>query len=73
MSADLISTIGKYVIALAVIAGSFVIIYQDANNAQPWTVVGLIVGWIIRDSAGQSATSNAVRLQQTPTNGAPHQ
>lgn len=62
MDTELIQTLGKYLIATVVIVGCFVLIYTGkASDPQPWTVVGLIVGWIVRDSAGQSATTNAVK------------
>lgn len=64
MNTDLISTIGKYLIALVALVGCFLLIYTapaGSNPAEDWTVVGLIVGWIVRDSAGQSATVNAVK------------
>lgn len=60
---DTINGVAKYVIALAVIVGAFVLIYQGrGDQVQPWTVIGLIVGWIIRDSAGNSAASDATRI-----------
>jgi len=62
MNTDLIQTLGKYLIALVVLAGCFFLLATvSATDTQPWTVIGLIVGWIIRDSAGQSATTNAVK------------
>lgn len=62
MTTDLLQTIGKYLIAVAVIVGCFFLIYTaKATDTQPWTVIGLIVGWIVRDSAGSSATTNAVK------------
>lgn len=62
MTSDLINSIAKYAIALTVIIGCFVLIYQGkGDQVQPWTIIGLVVGWIIRDSSGQSATSNAVK------------
>lgn len=70
-TADLIQTVGKYVIATVVLGASFVLIYTaqaGSDSTQAWTVIGLIVGWIVRDSAGQSATSNAVKTLQA-TNG----
>jgi hypothetical protein len=72
---ETIQTVAKYAIALVVIGGCFLIIYQatpDADVTQPWTIIGLIVGWIIRDSAGNAATSNMERLaaaQPTVTTG----
>ena len=60
MTSDTIQTVGKYLIAVAVIVGCFVLLYTaKATDTQPWTVIGLIVGWIVRDSAGTSATTNA--------------
>lgn len=62
MNSDQFQVLGKYVIAVTVIAGCFLLLYTGkSQDTQPWTVIGLIVGWIIRDSAGQSATTNAVR------------
>jgi ABC-type uncharacterized transport system permease subunit len=62
MTSDTIQTVGKYLIAVAVILGCFVLLYTGKSaDTQPWTVIGLIVGWIVRDSAGTSATTNAVR------------
>lgn len=55
------------------LAGCFIILYtQSATDTQPWTVIGLIVGWIVRDSAGSSATTNAVKTiaAASPTGGA---
>ena len=70
MTTDTIQTIGKYAIALVTLGGCFVLLYTvDPTNTQPWTVIGLIVGWIVRDSAGQQATSNAVKTI-TATQGA---
>jgi len=64
MTTDTIQTVGKYLIALASLAGCFYLVATAAAGqdlSQAWTVIGLIVGWIVRDSAGQSATTNAVR------------
>ena len=75
MVTDTIQTVAKYLIALTVIAGCFLIIYQaplEADLTQPWTIIGLIVGWIIRDSAANSATSDMQRIasaQPTITTG----
>lgn len=62
MSSDTLQTIGKYVIAVAVIVGAFVLIYQQrGDSGQAWLAIGTVTGWIVRDSAGQSATTNAVK------------
>jgi hypothetical protein len=70
---EVIDTGAKYVIALVVIIGCFVLIYQGkGDQTQPWTVIGLIAGWIIRDSAGNSAASNVATIaasQPTVTTG----
>jgi hypothetical protein len=63
---ELIDTGAKYAIALVVIVGCFVLIYQGkGDQVQPWTVIGLVVGWIIRDSAGNSSSANLARLAAT--------
>ena len=70
---DLLNSSAKYVIALALILGCFVLIYQGkGDQTQPWTVIGLIAGWIIRDSAGNSAAANVATIaaaQPTITTG----
>jgi hypothetical protein len=63
-SSETLATIGKFVIAAGVIAicGYIIATTTDASNlTQAWSAIFLIVGWIIRDSSGQSATSNAVK------------
>ena len=70
MTTDTIQTVGKYLIALASLAGCFYLVTTTAvgqDLSQAWTVIGLIVGWIVRDSAGQSATTNAVRTINAAT------
>ncbi len=60
---DLVQSVAKYAIALTVIVGCFLLIYQSrGDQVQPWTIIGLIVGWIIRDSAGNAATANVERI-----------
>lgn len=62
---DTIDTGAKYIIALAVIVGCFALIYTGqtgGDNTQPWSVITLIVGWLIRDSAGNSAAKNVERI-----------
>jgi hypothetical protein len=60
---DLLNNAAKYLIALALIGGCFVLIYQGkGDQTQPWTVIGLIAGWIIRDSAGNSAAANVATI-----------
>jgi len=60
---DVLNNAAKYIIALSLIVGCFVLIYQGrGDQTQPWTVIGLIAGWIIRDSAGNSAASNVATI-----------
>jgi hypothetical protein len=60
---ETLNGVAKYAIALTVIIGCFLLIYQGrGDQVQPWTVIGLIVGWIIRDSAGNSATADVQRI-----------
>lgn len=62
MNTDLVNAIGKWAIVVLILAGSFVLLYQGKGDGlQPWSAISLIVGWVIRDSAGSSATTNAVK------------
>lgn len=72
MSADTFQAAAKYVVALVILIGAFVLIYQEKGDVtQAWTVIGLVAGWIVRDSAGQQATSNAVKTIAAVTPSAP--
>lgn len=65
MSREIIDTIAKYVIALVVVGACFYIIATsgaDADTVQAWTLLGLIVGWLIRDSAGNTASANTAKI-----------
>lgn len=65
MTTDLLQGIGKYLIAGGVVGGCFYVIATSGGDlTQPWSVVTLIVGWLIRDSAGNSAASNAATIAQ---------
>jgi hypothetical protein len=60
---DTLNSAAKYVIAITLIIGCFVLVYQaKGDQTQPWTVIGLIAGWIIRDSAGNSAAANVATI-----------
>lgn len=79
MKLEYVNAAAKYIIALTVILGCFYLIATSvplpsgaaADNTQPWSIITLIVGWLIRDSAGNSATANAVRTINAvaPANG----
>jgi hypothetical protein len=70
---DTLNSAAKYIIAITLIIGCFVLVYQaKGDQTQPWTVIGLIAGWIIRDSAGNSAAANVATIaaaQPTVTTG----
>ena len=78
MTREIIDTIAKYVIALVVVGACFYIIATTTggDTTQAWTLLGLIVGWLIRDSAGNTASANTAKVaaasaptivQTTPT------
>ena len=65
MTREIIDTIAKYVIALVVVGSCFYIIATAAagiDTTQAWTLLGLIVGWLIRDSAGNTASANTAKV-----------
>jgi hypothetical protein len=58
-----IDSIAKYLIAGMVILGCLILIFTGRGDpVQPWTVMGIIVGWIVRDSAGTSAVNQVERI-----------
>lgn len=70
MSPELVRTIATYLIAVLVLIGSFVIIYQgrgDVGTAQ--IALGAVLGYVFRDAGGAAAVRNAKVLngdQSTP-------
>ena len=63
MNVDLINAIAKWVVIVVILAGSFAMAYLAVGDVQAWVgLIGIIVGWVVRDSAGSSATANAARL-----------
>lgn len=65
MTREIIDTIAKYLIALVVVGSCFYIIATSAtgtDTTQAWTLLGLIVGWLIRDSAGNTASANTAKI-----------
>lgn len=62
MSDETLNTVGTYLIALVVIVGAFAVIWSNKGDLTlPYSAISLIVGWIVRDNAGSSATTNAVK------------
>ena len=58
-----IDTFAKYLIAGIVVIGCLILIYQSRGDpVQPWTILGLVIGWIIRDSSGNSSSANLARV-----------
>lgn len=71
MSRELIDTIAKYLIALITVVACFFLIYQGrGDEVQAWLLLGLIVGWLIRDSAGNTASANTAKVAAA-SNGGP--
>ena len=69
MNTALLQGIGKYILAAGVVAGCFYVIATAVpvgdvkpDLTQPWSVITLIVGWLIRDSAGNSAAANVATI-----------
>jgi hypothetical protein len=70
MNKEVIDSLAKYLIALTVIIGCLVLIFTGRGDpVQPWTVIGLIVGWIIRDSAGNTAATNTAKVAAAAATG----
>jgi hypothetical protein len=69
VNADLVRTLATYAIAVLILLGAFVLIYTAKGDpSQSWLVVGAIVGYIFRDSAGAQATANVSRINaQSPS------
>ena len=62
---DVVNALAKYVIALVVVVGCLFQIHTGptgTDETQAWALIALIVGWLIRDSAGNSATANAAKI-----------
>lgn len=55
----------KLLIAGSIVLGAFWLIATNptGDNTQPWSVISLIVGWLIRDSAGTAATNSVLKVQ----------
>ena len=73
----MMDSMAKYLIAGMVILGCLILIFTGRGDpVQPWTVMGIIVGWIVRDSAGNAAVNaveriNASQPTLTATSGPP--
>lgn len=70
---ETLNTLGKYGIAGAIIIGCFYVLTTGGDQTQAWSAIFLIVGWIVRDSAGTSATTNAVKTIAATTAAGPVQ
>lgn len=74
---SILESAAKYLIAGIIIVGCFILIFTGrGDQVQPWTVMGIIVGWIVRDSAGTAAAQNVERMNAsqptiTATSGPP--
>jgi hypothetical protein len=63
MSQDTLRTVATYVIAVLILAGAFVLIYQARGDvSQAWLAVGAVLGYVFRDAGGAAATRNVERI-----------
>lgn len=63
MNRDTIQIVATYAIALLILAGSFVLIYQGiGDTAQAWLAVGLVAGYVFRDAGGNAGARNAEKV-----------
>lgn len=72
MNQELVRTIATYAIAVLVLAGAFLLIYQGrGDTSQAWLAIGAVLGYTFRDAGGAAATSQAVKVAQatSATNG----
>lgn len=74
---DLLNAAAKYVIALVIIIGCFYLIASSQpnpvtgvlpDNTQPWSIIALVTGWLIRDSAGNAAAANVATIAAAQPN-----
>ena len=65
MARETIDTIAKYLVVLVTVGSCFYIIATapaGADLVQPWSIITLVIGWIIRDSAGNTSSANLARV-----------
>jgi len=63
MNRDDVQVVMTYVIALLILSGAFVLIYQNiGDTSQAWLAVGLVAGYVFRDAGGNAAARNAAKV-----------
>jgi hypothetical protein len=63
MTRDNIQLVMTYVIALLILVGSFVLIYQNVGDSgQAWLAVGAVLGYVFRDAGGSAGAHNAASV-----------
>jgi hypothetical protein len=63
MSSDTMRVLLTYGIAAIVLVASFILIYQGrGDQPQAWLVIGTMMGYIFRDTAGRQAVSDVERI-----------
>lgn len=64
MPRETIDTIAKWLVVLLTMSACFYLlaVVPTVDPIQPWTIIGLVIGWIIRDSAGNTSSANLARV-----------
>lgn len=68
MQSDTIRLLASYVIAILVLAGAFVLIYENrGDSGQAWLAIGAVLGWAFnRESSAASARQTERAIAITP-------
>lgn len=64
MPRETIDTVAKWIVVVITMAACFYLLaaVPTVDPIQPWTIIGLVIGWIIRDSAGNTSSANLARV-----------
>lgn len=64
MPRETIDTVAKWLVVLLTMGACFYLLaaVPTVDPIQPWTIIGLVIGWIIRDSAGNTSSANLARV-----------
>jgi hypothetical protein len=64
MTQDTLRTLFTYIVAVLILIGAFVLIFDARGDAgQAWLAVGAVLGYVFRDAGGASATGQVLRIQ----------
>ena len=66
MQADTIRLLASYLIAVLVLAGAFVLIYENrGDSGQAWLAVGAVLGWAFNRESSAAAARQTERAAAT--------